>query len=491
MLDNWKDIPKEFRGKEKRQNLERAFAAMGLYGSLLLETVTGVIAALTGVACKKNPEHLGFRQYTDYVATGNIIKQECGDAKPTGRDIFAAIGYLSGEYGGTDNAQASEIGFKVALEYYLGNCSAGVVSDEEKQRWKAERIAKVKAEKAKLKKKQDRAKAFAKEVYANQLPTAESAAIYSNYIAKGRGISSFVDMELSEHIFVSKIKYSYEGDPRDGEVMTAIVFPLTKLIGDTYKILGLHAVYLDESNGVYNKADVVLPKKDLPSWCESAGAACNMYVAGHKTLVIGEGNETVASYYGACKSIYANFKADFKFTNTAVRLGNADVTGYEDVLVLVDRDRSGTGLFTARKFQHYWESKGVNVQLVMPPSLQVPIFVVVNESAEGVNLEQSLEVANYWLQVDKVFEEQLTADGKEYKSRYKPILVLPNGFDGECDFPNVMTSEEHKALRKSKAIPKGVDWDDVISHGPNYITEIQNMVMQYNRKQKELASKAA
>jgi hypothetical protein len=484
-MPNIEKIPSDLRGKEKRQNLGDRFRKQGLYGGSLVMLLAQHPPARTAGDCLKNwDDCLGYRQYTGWEDTGSIIQMNGVDARPTGRNIWLAIGLTNG----ADESEANRVGFDIALAHYMKGCIDSVITSEDRSKWDAKRKANLANVAAKQKIKEDKAESFAREVFANKLTAEESAEIYSNYISKGRKIHSFVNMELSKHIFVSRVKYSYSGDPRDGETLTTVVFPLTVWDGEMYKIRALHVVYLDQSNGVYDKANVNLKKRDLASWCESTGATCNMHVDGNSTLVIGEGNETVAAYYAACKLKNPNFKADFQFTNTAVRLGNANIKGYSNVLVLIDRDRSGTGLATGRKLQHIWASRGVNVQLIMPPSLNVPIFVVVKDASEAIDLKSSIEMAKYWLQVDAVFEDIALGKGKAYKSRYNPTLVLPKGYTGDCGFENTITFEEHEAIKLAEDVPKGVDWDDVIAVDPKYISEIQDVASEYNNKHREYAA---
>ena len=383
-------------------------------------------------------------------------------------DFYANIGACMDARG----SDASRLGWDVVYNDVIG--SDNIVVDTESVRRK---MAENEAERlANEQKKFEKNKAKSLAIFNSRVSENVAHEIYAEYISKGREQSHFENVGLSPQIsVVHNLEYFCDGDDKNnGRKFTAIILPLVKLVQGQYKIRMLHAIYLEKVNGVWDKANVIQAKQDLGKFSHDTGLVVNLSVYNNPLLYIGEGNETVASYYGAMVERYGAPNADFKCTNTASRLASADIHGYKKVRLLVDRDRSGTGMTSCMKKRAELESEGVDVEFLIPPSSKVPIYIYTSAN-EACSIEACIEECKYWRQIDADFKNYWLKTGDSYKSRYQAFVVVPDDFElNGIDYPFIIRKSEID----ENVIGKGVDWDNVLKISPDFAFEIEDFYRQ-------------
>jgi hypothetical protein len=443
-----------------------------------------------------------------------LMEKTSGAIVPS-NDFYANLGLALTGY--PDNA--SSTGWDAVFDYFVGN-DISVILDPAAVA-KRERQDEDRRKKRELQNK--RSKETAMEIVSSAIDYNEGILIYEEYIQQGREQLHFEAFNMSKHIMVvHELAYNNPNDAEnDKRKFTAIILPLTKkdASGD-WKVCGLHAVYLERTSGVWDKADIDLPKKDLSTWSDDTGMLSNMSTCnGNDVLYVGEGNETIASFFGAllepvmrkaeelviaktqnngdfgggCFQNMVKSEAlglldfDVKFSNTATRLQTAEISDYDEVNLIVDRDRSGAGMRACMIQRHKLEEDGVIVNFILPPSLRVPIFIYLNDYVEATSLKNCIMECDYWRKIDLLLERDWLSAGKEYKSRYESFIVIPDNYQGyidSIDYPHLIKQSD---IDKD-IVPKGVDWDDAIKLNPGYAFEVDDLM--YRLEQKQLAKQA-
>lgn len=464
-----KALPKELKDGNKRQEVQRRLLdKFGDLGTALEAVCHAEFPKDSELAKKGDGDCKGFRRWI--TTTGDFFSEsgaivDVREGPPAKNGNF--FGMVAAYYGFCGFSQCEE-GFQIALAYLIDNGADVQLSDADRKvldEKRAER-KRVEAEKA------AKAKKKGISVYQRKMSVEDAHVLYEKYIRGGRGIPFFSAKGLSQHLCaVKNLSYYRKGDDaNNGKAFDAILFPYGKQQDGRYNIYGLHAVYLDEKGGIVGKADVGLAKQDLPSWSGERGTTCELSVIGSQHLVIGEGNETVAAFYAAFETSedYGG-QFDFKFTNTASRLKNADVQSYKSVTLLVDRDLSGTGMRVCMEQKFKLEQAGVVVNLLMPPSAKVPIYIYPHKYNAANSMTRCIEQCDYWRRVDALLEEEAKSQGLNYVSRYEAYVVLDESYpkDFKVDYEHVI-----RVTDIPKDTPKGVDWDNVLEHGPEYAFEL-------------------
>jgi len=549
-------IPGFLAGKTKVQNteehIERLFGSFRRAG----EIITGMTFPDN---FKKNPEsELDRLRYWKKDDMFQLMHKQHGPiATPT--DFMANVGLVVS--GSTSNLHAA--GWNAVFDYFIGNEISFTVDPKVE----ADRIQRKKEQARKLEAKNKHSKEKAMEIVSRAVHHEEAALIYQEYIQQGRKQQHFEAFNLSKHIMVvHDVEYNNQEDIKnDKRKFTAVILPLTKQDENgNWKVCGLHAVYLEKVNGIWDKANIDLPKKDLSTWSTDTGMMSNMFTSKDSDILyIGEGNETMASFFGAllepikeeaeeviqssdwfkqklssvsnelassfdyifktiseykdkegCRPEWAEDKLskffarlspslkeeykkgvrdemlesvdfDVKFTNTATRLQTAEINNYKQVIIVGDRDRSGTGYTASLKLREILTEMDVEAEIIFPPSRKVPLYIYLNESSIPTSLERCIEECNYWRGVDSLLKAEFISEGKAYNSRYESFIVIPDNYKGDVDnidYPHLIKQCD---IDKN-VVPKGVDWDDALRVDPQLAFELEDLF--YRLEDKQLAN---
>tara|TARA_B100002049_G_scaffold180623_1_gene137550 strand:- start:13179 stop:14945 length:1767 start_codon:yes stop_codon:yes gene_type:complete len=465
LVEQHYNIPMWLVGAESRNKGEDYL--LSKYGSYLAAG-----QSLTGLNLYKCPVKTGQRweetqgyRLLDDKGDFAVVHLTEGYVAPA-KDVFANIGACLGARG----RDASQRGWDAVFEDVIGSGDILVDTEEVRRKqaeWQAERDA-------------DEAETFAKNkekslgIFERCLPDEEAHAIYAEYISKGREQSHFENTGLSPNIkVVHDLEYYCKGDDKNnGRKMTAIIMPLLKLENGQYKIRMLHSIYIEKINGVWSKADVKMAKQDVGKFNNETGMLSSICLMDNPILYAGEGNETVSSYYGAMTQRYGVSPADFKCSHTASRLKGAEIEGYKKVRLLVDRDRSGTGMWSCMCKRYELEDSGVEVELMMPPSTKVPIYIYYKPGSDATTLEECIEECQFWRDVDADFKAYWESSGQQYKSRYEAFVVIPDKCTEEINvnYPHIIRESDIDI----NVVPKGVDWDHVLKISPDIAFELED-----------------
>lgn len=459
-------IPMWLVSDKKRQLGEEYLISQ--YGDMLSAglAITGLTLYKCPVKTKQNRDQTGgYRLLDDKGGSFKVIHVNSGDCG-SGADIYSNIGMcLCGDWG-----QATSVGWEAVYNDAIGKGSNFQMSDDVRKKLAEERAQREADEKAKF--EQNHADAI--ELYQRRIDTDEGHRIYSEVIQKGRGQAHFEGVELSDSIgVVHDVPYYCKGDDKNnGRLMTAVVFPLVVKENNEFKVKALHLLYIEKIGGVWSKANVDMAKQDFGKWGDNRGSLTNIAVSNSGVLYAGEGNETVASYCGAVVERYGILPGTFKASHTASRLTSSGLScsEYKQVKLLVDRDRSGTGIASCMKLRAELEDKDIEVDLIMPPSCKVPIYIYVNDSHDATNLQSCIEECAFWREVDSDFRNGW---GQQYSSRYEAFVVIPEKYRGDIsnvNYPHII----HESEIDKKVIPKGVDWDDALKFESSLAFELED-----------------
>lgn len=160
----------------------------------------------------------------------------------------------------------------------------------------------------------------------------------------------------------------YDDEGKRAGTYPAIICAVRDVYGD---IVTLHRTYLTLEG---RKAPVATPKKLLspPSDARLAGAAIRFAMPSRRILAVAEGVETALS-------VQEGMKVPCWSTVSAYGMETfVPPEGIKLVLIMADKDRSGTGEKAARKLKERLEAKGIDAFVLLPKG-DIP------EGAKGID----------------------------------------------------------------------------------------------------------
>lgn len=305
----------------------------------------------------------GFRLYKDVNETGGGVCNTCGAMA----DGFRMLGWIlavrenEGTPKGYDPKEFNDYTRHAYSEvaYYLEH---GVAKNPE-LRDRVARVYKAETEEERaLKEEQDKLRRekimkMGERMWKNSVPFDPMVTKYF----EGRGAP---DTQISPLMrFTAQTPYITDTGVL---YMPAIVMPVTRMDGDTLKVVALHRIYLKQhEDGSVTKAPVKDAKKIMP-WGELEGAVIRLYKLEGTTLVLAEGPETAAAVY-----TLTGLPCWSGVTAWGVRMAQIP-NEVETVIIAEDFDISETGQKTAKEKAEAVRAMGKTAIIMSPAAFYEP-----------------------------------------------------------------------------------------------------------------------